>query len=93
MNIKFNDYNCFLKIGHYFNHNPSIQLMDADDGMPLVNATIDAKGLHIDEVLIIENSKNKGIYQTLLDAKVIEPFHRQVQAGDFLCPICFLVRK
>ena len=91
MNVQFNNTDCFVKIGHYFNHNPSIQLMDADDEMPVAHATINVNdGLQPGEVVIKDNLENQGMYQTLLDADIIEPAHRQYQTGFVSCPVSFM---
>jgi len=74
MKINFNQWECEVLIKKYpLNNRTAIQLVDAEDGSPVAMATVNFpdEPLNDDEVLIKDYSENEGMYQALVNAKVI----------------------
>ena len=89
--ITFKDYKCEIQIEKYQFGNKVIRLVDAEDGMPVATATTNVKGLLPDEIAIKDYSENEGMYETLLNAGVISPMHREIKEGWLIIPVCKLI--
>lgn len=89
---KFNQHECFVKLHHYENNRPSIQLYDLEDGCPIARATVNLpnEDLQPGEVIIKDYSENTGMYQALLDSNVILPSHRKIHTGFVECPVSYI---
>lgn len=83
---------CSVQIDKYAgNGRPAIQLICAD-GEPMTVATVNIPDCPVPSgyVLIKDYSENRGIYQALLDADVIEPRTLEVPAGRTDVLLCKL---
>jgi len=91
MEIQFKKWICDLKFASYFNENIAIKLLDTETGEPIAICTINLPELRTDELAIKDYSENNGMYQTLLDYKIIKPAHRFTKSG-FIdnIPVCYL---
>jgi hypothetical protein len=49
--------------------------------MPIATATCYLDGLQSDEIAIKNWAENEGMYQALLEANIIHPFHRTMNTG------------
>jgi hypothetical protein len=86
MKVTFNQWDCILEKKTYPNNRIALQLIDAEDGSPVAMVTVNLpdEQLNDDEVLIKDYSENEGIYQTLVDAKVISEAIGCAQSGLFV---------
>lgn len=91
--IKFKKYNCEVQIEKYAQGGHVIVLVDAHDGSSVAVATVNINGLGPNEVAIKDYSENNGMYQTLIDAKVIKPMHREAEQGFVTLPISMLKKN
>jgi hypothetical protein len=91
--IKFGNYTCEIQVEKYMHGGTVIVLVDADDGSTIAVATVNIDGLGPNEVAIKNYSENEGIYDILIDAKVIKPMHREVTQGFVTLPVCILKKK
>ena len=91
--IKFKKYNCEVQIEKYAQGSHVIVLVDAHDGSPVAVATVNIDGLGPNEIAIKDYSENDGMYQALLNAKVIKPMHREVEQGFVTLPVCILKKN
>ena len=81
----------YAEYGKYRNGQTAIQLFSTNDGMPWAVASVAIQEpLQPDEVAIKNYSENRGILDTLLEAGIIDPPHREVSSGFVTIPICKL---
>lgn len=84
MKLKFRHWDCVIQKKTYSNNRIALQLVDAEDNdSPIAIATVNLpdEQLNDDEVFIKDYSENEGIYQTLVDAKVISEAIGCAQSG------------
>lgn len=94
MKINFNQWECEVLIKKYpLNNRTAIELVDAEDNSPVAVATVNFpdEPLNNDEVLIKDYSENEGMYQALVDAKVISEAIEFIQRGFVQVPKCKLL--
>ena len=91
--IQFKDYTCEIQVEKYMHGGTVIILVDVDNSDTIAVATINIDGLGPNEVAIKDYSENDGMYQVLIDAKVIKPMHREVTQGFVTLPICILKKN
>lgn len=95
MNIKFRNQNFKISYSRYVsNQRISIALIDIplNDPSPYLIATVNLANeeLKYNEVAIKNWSENEGILQTLIDADIISPPHRQIPVGFVTAHICYI---
>ena len=90
MKVTFNNWDCILEKKTYPNNRIALQLIDAEDGSPVAMVTVNLPNeqLNDNEVLIKDYSENEGMYQALVDAKVISEAISYVQSGFVEIPKC-----
>lgn len=95
MDMKFNGYDCSVKLNRYANNRAQLHLYDKEDGCPVAVATINVPNEDIlpGEVIVKNYSENEGMYEALLEAKIISPSHRIIRSGHVVCPVAFLADK
>ena len=91
--IKFKSFNCEIQIEKYKRGGNVIVLVDTQDGSAVAFATVHVHGLGPNEVAIKNYSENDGIYDVLIQAKVIKPMHREVEQGFVMLPVCMLKKN
>ena len=72
--LHFNDWSCVVNKTQYAdNKRTALQLIDAEDGLPICMATVNIpdEPLEDDEVLIKDWSENQGIYRALRTAGIV----------------------
>lgn len=57
---------------------------------PYMTASVCVDGLEDDEIAIKDYSENEGIYEALVEQKVIHEAHRTVSSGFVIIPVCRL---
>jgi hypothetical protein len=91
MEIQFKRWVCDLNFESYVNGNRAFTLTNPKNGERIAVCTINLNSLTEDELAIKDYSENQGMYQTLLDYKIIEPAHRFEDSGYIKnIPICYL---
>lgn len=91
MEIQFKKWKCDLHFEAYKDGNTALRLTDRSGGETIAKCTVNLEGLKDDELAIKDYSENMGMYQTLLDYKIIKPAHRwHRQMYGIMTPICFL---
>lgn len=92
--IKFNEWNCTLNYSTYSNKRTAIELIDAEDGMPIAMATVNIPDASIesDEVIIKNWSENEGIREALQVAGIIGPTLRKIPTGFVLATVHKLLK-
>ena len=70
--IKFRHYKCVMKTAHYHNGNNALQFIDADNGEPILTASINP-GIEIPPHLLAvkDYSENVGVAKCLADNGII----------------------
>jgi hypothetical protein len=69
--------------GRYGNGRIAIQLVDAEDGLPVAKASVNVPDANLapDEIAIKDYFENEGMLDALLEAGVVEAPHRRISAG------------
>jgi hypothetical protein len=93
--VKFLGYTCNIEEGQYSNGRIALELVDAKTGEPVAVATVNIPKEDIEEgeVIIKDYSENEGIYQVLLDAKIIGPKRRIVNTGWSYSNVCHYFKE
>jgi hypothetical protein len=67
----------------------ALQLIDAEDGSPIMTATVNIPDvpLQSDEMIIKNYSENEGVLEFLQENKIVGPIIMTVQTGFFRCPV------
>jgi len=73
--VKFKEWDCTITTKKYSNGRTAIELVDAEDGMPIAVATVNLPDVSLkpDEVFIKDWSENEGIMDVLIKAGIISP--------------------
>ena len=80
--IKFRCYNCVLVPAHYHNGNNALQLIDADNGEPILTASVNPSIELPPSVLAVKDySENEGIAQCLIDNGIIGEKKGEIPSG------------
>lgn len=81
--VRFKYWNCIPVFKTYSNGRKAISLIDAKDGSPVANATLNLPGIELesDEVIVKNYSENEGIRPALIEAGIIGPILRTVSTG------------
>jgi hypothetical protein len=88
--IMFRDEPLDVRFTPYMNGGTAIVLTD-QEGMPYMTATAWVEGLGEGFVAIKDYSENQGIYQTLVNEKIIEPVTNTVPSGYAVLYRCKLI--
>lgn len=94
--VKIGEYNCEVVYFKYsYNNRTAIQLIDTEDGLPFARATINLPDVELeqDEVIIKNYEENEGIYEALVKANIIYPYHKTANNGFIEALICKLKNK
>lgn len=81
--INFKDIKCNVTKFYYKNDRTAIKLIDSEDGMPVLTATVNLpdEDINEDEVLIKSWSENEGIEEILVKENIIGPKIKDIPAG------------
>lgn len=93
--IKFKSWNCKIVRKFYANDRPALELIDANDGSPILKATVNLPeySLNEDEVFIKDWSENAGIYNVLVNEGIISEATEIVPTGFVHALKCKLLFK
>jgi len=84
-----------IRFKRYSNNRHVLELMDVDDGCPVMVATVNlpAVSLGESEVIIKNYSENEGVLEFLQENEIVGPVKREVQTGWVTCPIVDLLKR
>ena len=85
----YETYNVSLNIGKYSDGRTCLQLIETEDGAPVMMATVNIPGavLEKDEVIIKNYSENEGVLEFLIENGIVSQPLRWVASGWVTCPI------
>ncbi len=88
-------YEVYLSFGAYRNGRTAIELLDANDGFPVMVATVnlDNAPLTGDEIIIKDYSENEGVLDFLVQNKITSRPKRWISSGWVTCPVVDLLVK
>jgi hypothetical protein len=80
LKTNYAEYTVILTGGSYANGRKAIRILDAEDGLPVMTATVNVPDEHIepDEVIIKNYSENEGCLPFLITNGVVSPAERWV---------------
>jgi hypothetical protein len=78
--LVFSGYNCVVQKNTFPDGSTCISLVDADDGMPIVRASVSVDGITVgdNQTLIRNSSECEGMAQVLIDNGIISPVGAKV---------------
>lgn len=90
----YETYNVSLKTGKYTDGRTFLQLIDTEDGCPVMMATVNIPDAHLekDEVIIKNYSENEGVLEFLIENGIVSKPLRTVSSGWVTCPIVKLLK-
>lgn len=88
-------YEVYLSFGAYRNGRTAIELLDANDGFPVMVATVNLDNAHLtgDEIIIKDYSENEGVLDFLVQNKITSRPKRWISSGWVTCPVVDLLVK
>lgn len=92
---KYDNYRVYLSFGSYRNGRTAIELMDAEDGEPVMVATINLPEAPLteNEIIIKNYSENEGVLQFLQENGIVGPSKRWIPTGWVTVPVVDLLIK
>jgi hypothetical protein len=91
MKVQFIGYDCDVIINHYSNGRKALVLISDDEVVAYATVNLPNDPINDDEVIIKDYSENEGMYDALLEAKIIGPALRYIRTGFVSCPVCKLL--
>lgn len=91
---KYSEYDVVFGWGEYSNGRSSLRLFDAQDGCPIMTATVNVEEAQLseNETIIKTYAENEGVLQFLQSNGIVGPVKREVGVGFVICPVVdFLV--
>jgi len=90
--VLLNGYECFIKVRPYNSGRIYMTLHDLKDGQQVARVTLDIDDIpHIDHLIIVKSyAENKGMYEALIEANIIEECTRKYAVGFEFAHVCFL---
>jgi len=85
----YETYNVSLETGKYTDGRTFLQLIDTEDGAPIMMATVNipAVVLEKDEIIIKNYSENEGVLEFLIENGIVSKPLRWAASGWVTCPI------
>jgi hypothetical protein len=78
--VEFLGEQCSVELTEYVSGGKAI-LLKCEDGSPMASATVWVNELKQDEIAVKDYSENEGLYEVLLKAGIVAPYHRLVPSG------------
>lgn len=90
--VRFKQWDCIVQKRQYGNGRVALQLVDAEDGSPIVTATVNLPDIPAgpNQVFIKDYAENEGMLAALLAAGVVKPTGDTVRSGFVEVPTCEL---
>ncbi len=88
-------YEVYLSFGAYRNGRTAIELLDANDGCPVMVATVNLDDVTLsgNEIIIKDYSENEGVLDFLVQNKITSRPKRWISSGWVTCPVVDLLVK
>ena len=95
LKTQYSDYNVIIESGRYRNGRLALELIDAEDGCPVMTATVNLPEVKLEEnEIIIKNySENEGVLEFLIENKITSNPVRCVNNGFVDFPIVKIINK
>lgn len=77
-----------VRIGRYSNGRVAVELMKHGERYAVASINLPEVPLDDDEIAVKNYSENDGALDTLIDACLVAPPHREVRSGWCMVPIC-----
>ena len=89
----YTEYDVKLQWGKYGNGRKALELVDAENGWPVMTATVNVPEAQLSEgETIIKNySENEGVLQFLQKNGIVGPVKREIGVGFVSCPVVDLL--
>lgn len=89
LNGKYGTYNVIIEEGHYSNNRIALELIDSEEGDPVMVATVNIPEVPLNEgeIIIKDYSENEGVLDFLQQNGLVGEVLRKVQSGFVTCPI------
>ncbi len=93
MEIKFQEWNCFIEKGFYGNNRIALTLIEKETGEDVIVATVNLVDeiLQENEIAIKDSEENEGAYKCLFEAGIVGEVKRYAHSGFCKYPICDLL--
>lgn len=90
--VRFKDWDCIVQKPQYENGRPALQLVDAEDGSPIAEATVNLPDVPAgpNQVFVKDWSENEGMLRVLTEAGVLKPTGETVRSGFVDVAVCEL---
>lgn len=90
----YSEYQVELAKGSYSNGRTAIELIDAEDGCPVMVATINVPEVELaeGEIIIKNYSENEGVLEFLQENEIVGPVKRSIGTGFVSCPVVDLLK-
>ena len=90
----YSEYQVELAKGSYSNGRTAIELIDAEDGCPVMVATINVPDAELaeGEIIIKNYSENEGVLEFLQENEIVGPVKRNIGTGFVSCPVVDLLK-
>lgn len=90
----YSEYQVELAKGSYSNGRTAIELIDAEDGCPVMVATINVPEVELaeGEIIIKNYSENEGVLEFLQENEIVGPVKRNIGTGFVSCPVVDLLK-
>tara|TARA_Y100000389_G_scaffold204576_1_gene258094 strand:- start:1054 stop:1359 length:306 start_codon:yes stop_codon:yes gene_type:complete len=85
--VKFKDFDCIAKLSKYSDTNqPSLRLIDKEDGLPVANASLNLSNYPLSEgcIFIKDYSENSGMLSALQAANIIGKVEAEYPLSQFV---------
>lgn len=85
----YSEYDVILSWGKYGNGRRALEIIDSEDGCPVMVATVNIPEVPLaeNEVIIKNYSENEGVLEFLQENGIVGPVKRQVGTGFVSCPV------
>lgn len=95
LKTQYETYDVRLKFGRYHNRRTAIEIIDLEDGCPVMMATVNLPdvSLSADEVIIKNYSENEGVLEFLIENGIVSAPVRSVSSGWVTCPVVKLLKQ
>lgn len=94
LKTQYSEWNVDLSWGQYSNGRRALELVDSEDGCPIMVATVNVPQAQLSEkeTIIKDYSENEGVLQFLQENGIVGPVKREIGVGFVSCPVVeFLV--
>jgi hypothetical protein len=86
---KYGTYNVIIAERSYGNNRLALEILDSEDGIPVMVATVNIPEVPLNEgeIIIKDYSENEGVLDFLQQNGLVGEVLREVQSGFVTCPV------